>query len=312
MKKTITSAIIATVITAGCAVAYPYKIDGVNFYEMGNDGNPWFTVDKGKDLIDLDNINCEWSHGGTADCATIVSPFVNFPKDSMSIQSDIVRSGDVAWKFANGEGDCGQHGKSGKGLDDCTTNRERSEVSMNAFKTGDRDYWFKFSMFIPEDSVFDAGISNSVWQIHSKKGPVNFQFLVGPQGDLLWTDFINSSFGGPEHKEILAKDFVKGQWNDFVVKITFVEFPNTGHIKVWANSKLVVDYAGKTNNGVSKQNYMKFGIYKSNIHRFNNKYIGKEVPNRGTSIVYYDAIAIGDSCNEINLENEGNSCSNLK
>ena len=87
---------------------------------------------------------------------------------------------------------------------------------------------------------------------------------------------------------------------------------NTGHIKVWANSKLVVDYAGKTNNFASKQNYMKFGIYKSNIHRFNNKYIGKEVPSRGTSIVYYDAIAIGDSCNELNLENEGNSCSNLK
>ena len=129
---------------------------------------------------------------------------------------------------------------------------------------------------------------------------------------MLRTDFINSSFGGPEHKEILARDFVKEQRNDFVVKMTFVEFPNIGHIKVWANIKLVVDYAGKTNNFESKKNNMKFGFYKSNIYRYNNKYIGKEVPSRGTGIVYYDAITIGENCKELNLEKEGYSCNKLQ
>ena len=46
---------------------------------------------------------------------------------------------------------------------------------------------------------------------------------------------------------------------------------------------------------------MKFGIYKSNIDRYSG-------PKRADSVVYYDAIAIGDTCEELNLENEGNSC----
>ena len=50
---------------------------------------------------------------------------------------------------------------------------------------------------------------------------------------------------------------------------------------------------------------MKFGIYKSNIHRYSG-------PDRGDSIAYFDAIAIGDTCKELNLENEGNSCNTLK
>ena len=133
-----------------------------------------------------------------------------------------------------------------------------------------KNTWFKFSIYIPGKSEFTIPISNTIWQIHSRAGPVNFMFRVGPNGDLLWTDFVNNSFGGSEYYKILDAKYVKDQWNDFVVNIDFVKWPEKSFIKVWANNNLVVNYTGLTNNKLSKQSYMKFGIYKSNINRFNN------------------------------------------
>ena len=107
-----------------------------------------------------------------------MSPLYNFPKDGLLIQNKIVRSGKIAWKFKNGDGDCGQQRKS----DECNTFRERSEVSMLGLKS--KNTWFKFSIYIPENSEFTIPISNTIWQIHSKAGPVNFMFRVAPNGDL--------------------------------------------------------------------------------------------------------------------------------
>ena len=107
MKKILTAVILATT-TASSAYANGYNGYDVNlddkknfeFYSMwADDPTPWFKPKDGKDLIDLSQIDCQWSNGKKTDCKTIISPQQNFPKDGMSVQSDIVRSGKVAWKF---------------------------------------------------------------------------------------------------------------------------------------------------------------------------------------------------------------------
>ena len=158
--------------------ANPPKIDGLKFYTLDNDNMPWFNLDNEKDLIDLSNIDCQWSHGKKTKCRMHLSPLYNFPKDGLLIQNKIVRSGKIAWKFKNGDGDCGQQRKS----DECNTFRERSEVSMLGLKS--KNTWFKFSIYIPDNSEFTIPISNTIWQIHSKAGPVNFMFRIAPNGDL--------------------------------------------------------------------------------------------------------------------------------
>ena len=135
---------------------------------------------------------------------------------------------------------------------------------------------------------------------------------IGANGDLLWSDFINNSWGGVEYTKILDAKYVKEQWNDFVVNIGFVKHPNKSHIKVWANDELKIDYNAHTTGPLSAQPFMKFGIYKSHIYRYEKLHTGKTVPKRGDGIVYYDAIAIGNNCKELKLENEGNSCNNIK
>ena len=281
------------------------KINGLKFYTLGDDDMLWFEVDNAKDLLDLSNIDCQWSHGKKTKCRTHLSPLYNFPENGLSIQNEIVRSGEYAWKFINRDGDCGQQRKS----DECKTYRERSEVSMLGLKS--KNTWFKFSINIPSKSEFTVPISNTIWQIHSKAGPVNFMFRIGPNGDLLWTDFVNNSFGGSEYYKILDAKYLKDQWNDFVVNIEFVKWPEQSFIKVWANNNLVVNYTGLTNNNLSNQSYMKFGIYKSNINRFNTLHKGNP-PIRDDTVVYYDAISIAKKCKDLKLEEENNSCKKLK
>ena len=260
-------------------------------YGKGN----WFELKNQKDLIDLENINCRWTGSGkTTSCKLWLSPTFNFPKDGVEVTSDFVRSGNVALKFKNGIGDCGNHSN---GLSDCDTHRERSEFSMLSWDNTEK--WFKFSIYIPKDSVFPKRANNSVWQLHSMNGPVNFKIQINDLGDLVWNDHINDK----KKEEILSYKKVKGQWNDFVINMDFAEM-NNNKIKIWSNNDLVVDYVAKTHNEVSKKVYMKIGIYKSHLNRALKD-------DMGTSIAYYDAIAIGDNCKELNLENEGNNCSKL-
>jgi len=305
MKNIIYQIIIIFYFTTNILNANPTKIDGLKFYTLGDDNMPWFNLDNEKDLIDLSNIDCQWSHGKKTKCRMHLSPLYNFPKDGLLIQNKIVRSGKIAWKFKNGDGDCGQQRKS----DECNTFRERSEVSMLGLKS--KNTWFKFSIYIPENSEFTIPISNTIWQIHSKAGPVNFMFRIAPNGDLQWTDFVNHSFGGFDTYKILEANNVKGKWNDFVINMEFVDWPNKSFIKIWANNELVVNYTGLTNNNISKQSYMKFGIYKSNINRFNIMHKDNP-PKRADTVVYYDSIAIGKKCKDLKLGKENNSCNKLK
>ena len=290
--------------TFNIANANLYTIRGLNFYEESDD-TPWFKPQAGKDLINLDKIGCQTSKGKKTKCKLSLSPMYNFPKDTLFIQNKIVRSGKYAWKFINGEGDCGQR----RNGDDCKQNRERSEVSMSPPKS--KETWFKFSIFIPEESEFTVPISNTIWQVHSQKGPPKFMFVISPNGDLQWQDFVNNSFGGFDSYKILDAKYLKGKWNDFIVNIEFVKWPNQSFIKVWVNNKQIVNYVGMTNNNMSNKPYMKFGIYKSNINRFETLHKGNP-PKRGDTIIYYDSIVIGKKCKDLNLEEENNSCNKLK
>lgn len=310
MKKIVTAIILATA-TASCAFANENtNIDdkkNFEFYNMG-DHTPWFKPKDGKDLIDLSQTDCQWTgNRKITKCHYSLSPATSgFPKDGMSVQSDIVRSGKVAWKFKNGQGDCGIRWG---GESDCDTNRERTEVSTLSWpSTGVK--WFKVSMYIPKESAFDTPISNGVWQIHSQGSNVDFMMRVGPQGELKWVDWHNGDWGYMKEVKMLNAEDFRDKWIDFVLKIDF-QNSTQGSVKIWANNKVVVDYIGRTQFVNSDQQYMKFGIYKSNIHRFNSMHKGNP-PKRGDSIVYYDAIAIGDTCKELNLKNEGNSCNTLK
>ena len=292
---------VATLFTANCTLANP-DVKGLNIYQ---DDAMYKYFDAGKDLIDADKVNCQYTNGSPANCETHLSPSFNWPKDSLEVTDKISRSGKLSFKFKNGPGDCGQHGTRPGSFDDCAKDRERSEISMKSLMVGEKDMWFKFSIFIPEDTVFYHPIKYSLWQIHSRKGPVNFQVSVNGRKEIVWSDHINNDWGyGTTNYKILDTSDVKGKWNDFIVHMQFKKNPNKGFVKVYANGELKVNYTGKTENSLSRANYMKFGIYKTYVSRYKGQ--------RSAETVFYDAVGIGDNCKELDLENEGYSCLDIK
>ena len=264
------------------------------------------------DLINLSKITCIYSTGKKAkECTTMLSPAFNFPKHGLKMQTENVRSGKVALKFINGQNDCGWHFSTS----DCTSDgknsgyRERSEISVRSWETSPK--WIKFSIFIPEESALDPPIQTTLWQIHMRAAPPTFMVRYHPQGHLLWADMPNNSFMGWNNTKIIQANEVRDRWLDFVVRMDFAENPEKGVIKVWVNGEPKMDYVGYTQHGTSNQSYMKFGIYKSHTDRFSKQHKGNP-PDRGDTILYYDAIAVGNTCADLNLEQEGYSCSSFE
>ena len=268
------------------------------------------------DLINLSKITCIYSTGKKAKkCTTQLSPPFHFPKHGLKMQTEIVRSGKVALKFRNGQNDCGWH----HSTSDCTPiktdgkksgHRERSEISVRSWDTSPK--WMKFSMFIPKESAFDPPIQTSLWQIHMRGTSPAFKVRYHPLGHLLWGDMPNNSFGaGWNYTKIIPADEVRDQWHDFLVRIDFAEHPEKGAIKVWINGEPKIDYVGYTQHGTSNQSYMKFGIYKSHTDRFSKQHKGNP-PDREETILYYDAIAVGNTCADLNLTQEGYNCSSFE
>ena len=167
-------------------------------------------------------------------------------------------------------------------------------------------------MFIPKESAFNPPIQTSLWRIHMRGTSPAFKVRYHPLGHLLWGDMPNNSYGmGWNYTKIVQAAQVRDRWHDFVVRMDFAEHPEKGAIKVWVNGEPKIDYVGYTQHGTSNQSFMKFGIYKSHTDRFSKQHKGNP-PNRGVTILYYDAIAVGNTCADLNLEQEGYSCSSFE
>ena len=71
-------------------------------------------------------------------------------------QQNLVRKGDTALRFELRDGDCftAEPNAPESGWDDCTRDRERSEIREKWYAPLNRDVWYAFSVFIPEDYVW--------------------------------------------------------------------------------------------------------------------------------------------------------------
>lgn len=232
------------------------------------------------------------------ECQSFASLRKNY-NNGITIQDKIVRSGMKAFTFVNAPGDCGwDDSKDGK-HSDCIRDRERTEISMEQFaKNGVK--WAKFSIYIPHKTNCTRGVSCSLWQLHTRHGGPAYM-LRWRANRLTMSDFPNAEFAGPfEH--IISKDVkgLKGKWLDFVVYIQKYDRPKKGKLKIWLNGKKVVDHFGYRKNLSGKNNYMKFGIYKSWISR------AQEV--RKPMKLHFDSVTIAYNCKNLNLKKEGYDC----
>lgn len=199
---------------------------------------------------------------------------------ALNIDNDIVRAGNKSLRFEVREGDCGIS----DGWSDCDTHRERHELSGGSKNDVmiDGEYWFAWSLYLPDGHKNLYPMNTNYGQFHQKQGQPVFMFMEKEDGYS-----IIKTIGDNDYQEVLLlsnSNFV-GKWNDILINVNWSK-KNNGFFKVWVNNELKYSYKGPTK--THQQVYYKFGIYRSYMFRYN----GSELPN---TIAYYDEVRKGKS-----------------
>jgi len=185
---------------------------------------------------------------------------------ALNVVEDIVRAGKQALRFEVRSGDCGDE----EGWQDCPNDRERVELAAtgpkNIMRSG--EYWFAWSLYLPEDHQNLKPISINYGQFHQWDAPVAWMFKEMIDGyyviRTIQTDDDDSDY---DEKILISNEEFVGKWNDILINANWSK-KDDGFFKVWVNDKLKYNYKGPTFSGTGV--YHKFGVYRSYISAYIN------------------------------------------
>jgi len=203
-------------------------------------------------------------------------------------------------KFVIGHGDCGQDGD---GWSDCRSDRARSEQKRD-YKTN-KNNWFKFSIFVPEDWEWKSGSKNK------SLNTMIFQSKASETREPIWNFKLYQEGGNPVRWEgaglilkfglssndrskntclrpLLKWNEILGKWNDFVFYVNYSKKTpewlkvneNEYFAALWVNGKrLELDCANKINmpkgilgefkNRFSRKGaILNYGIYQTRVGEY--------------------------------------------
>ena len=221
-----------------------------------------------------------------------------------NIVNDITRKGDTAIRFELRDGDCytAYPENPSSGWDDCTRDRERTEVRERWNPPLEKSVWYAFSMFIPED--YEPMYPKQIF----------FQWHGGP-APVIYYHLNENKF----HVDILAEVAVTttqytfgddiltlGEWHDFEVNIVWSADAQAGRMILYVDGVKLIDYSGATlpievhQNilfGTEKSPEVKFGIYRSHLFRWT------EDRPHPTHVLYFDEYRRGLFQSDVDLDN---------
>ena len=210
---------------------------------------------------------------------------------------DRTRKGPTALRFEVRDGDCftAKPHAPATGWDDCTRDRERSELREKWYPELHTPVYYAYSMFIPEDYEYMYP-KQIVTQWHGGASPTMYFSLDRDQFEV----DIRTETSQTTHKYELGV-LPKGVWLDFVVRVVWSN-SDDGMVKIWVNDNLLLEHQGAT---MDPQGYArgqgpfaKFGIYRSHLYRW-------EYPERDhpTQVLYFDEYRRGYNRDDITVEN---------
>lgn len=184
-------------------------------------------------------------------------------------------------KFEVRAGDCTSDGS---GWNDCTSDRERSELSSrknSAYPGATR--WYAWDIFVPNNFNELGAINTIIGQF--KNQTVNmppYSFRLGGGGITL-----NNWVSISKNAVIVPPDELIGQWHRIRVHVRWSSNAD-GYIKIWANDEVKYEKFGPTMTA-QRPIYFKYGIYNFRVSHYEQQ-TGEEIPTR---IVYYDNVESG-------------------
>ncbi len=198
-------------------------------------------------------------------------------------------------------GDCG----SSEYWNDCTSDRERSEISALPYLYLGQHKWIAWSVFIPEDFEDTPDIHVTLGQIHHHGGPKGiagglksfpplFQFdLTHDDYSIVYHSFsgnINNVIDKGVETPLKRLNEMRGHWTDVLLDINLSM--KNGYAKVFIDGKFK---ALIRNPIIFKPDnfYFKFGLYRSFISRHK-----RPMPIQK---VFFDEVRIGNSRKEVDI-----------
>ena len=209
------------------------------------------------------------------------------------------RKGDTSIRIELRDGDCytAYPENPSSGWDDCTRDRERSELREKWEPDLHRDTWYSISMFIPEDYKYMYP-KQIFMQWHGGPGPsVYFQL----NEDKFYIDVLTEPGITTTKYEIGTQLLTPGQWHDFVVNAVWSKYKD-GKLIVYVNGNTILEHHGPTMDPVSYDEgngpFFKFGIYRSHLFRWES-----EEP-RPTQILYFDEYRRGYRFEDVDVRQQ--------
>lgn len=220
-----------------------------------------------------------------------------------NVVTDMTRKGATALRFELRDGDCftAYPENPTQGWDDCTLDRERSEIREEWNPPLDKSVWYAFSLYIPED--YEPMYPKQMFfQWHAGPAPAIYyhlnenKFHVDILGEVGYTT-TQYTFG----RDILTL----GEWHDFEVNIVWSGDGQSGRMILYVDGVKLIDYSGVTlppevykamQNGAPTPE-VKFGIYRSHLFRWT------EDRPHPTHILYFDEYRRGLFQSDVDLDN---------
>jgi len=189
--------------------------------------------------------------------------------DRLQVVSDIVREGRYALKATVRQGD-----------DPINASGNRNEVVYLTEEAPGTEYFYKWSTLFPEDYP-----SEDTWQVFAQwhhdgccgAPPLVFS-VVGEEMRL--------RAGGDEGKIIWRSPLVRGQWQDFVLRVKWSSDPRQGFVELYKDGTLVVPKTMAATQFSGMKNYLKLGLYRD-----------ESIEQVG--VVYHDGFTMGTSLEDV-------------
>ncbi len=174
-------------------------------------------------------------------------------------------------------GDC----SSNSGWSDCANDRERSELSGSKDNYPGDEYWYGWSIYIPKSYINIYPTKTALGQFH-QKGSHPVWMFQNSTGGL----YLDQQVHGHTEKyyPLLTKKEFKGRWHTIKLHVKWSK-NNDGFFYVWIDGKQKVKYIGQTMD--ANQVYFKYGVYRSFLSRYKDKYGVQKVPAQK---VYYSNV----------------------
>jgi hypothetical protein len=224
---------------------------------------------------------------------TVARSLSNTPYGYQVVQNpDPTRAGNVSQRFELRAGDCYYE----PSWNDCATDRSRTEVIVEQNMTSGAEYWFAFSVFLPNDFQTSSTVKSTVGQIKPRSGPTGtyagfasapslFQlYMLGNEYNFCWQELVDPAAGTTVCTDIkMSKiDEMKGKWTD--VALHFSTSQTNGFVHVYVNSQLKGTIDKPVVNYSAVNFFAKYGIYNTLVSKHNGP-----MP---TQVVYFDEVKI--------------------